>query len=105
VGSLDGVSVGSQRMLNGAFHETLHALDDDTRYLRYSIDDGPGAVAEGAVEGYFGEVRVYPVTVSDAADQCVVVWTSSWTAEQGGVFDLCNPVYLALLTDMKAHFG
>lgn len=107
VGSASGTEVGARRVLNDAFHETLHVLDDEARYIKYSIDDGPGPVAAGNVAGYFGEVRVLPVTVG-AGEQSVVVWTSSWSSEggEGGpVADFCDPIYRALLSDMKAHFG
>jgi hypothetical protein len=104
VGDLPGTEVGAKRVLNNAFHETVHVHDDDARYLKYSIDDGPGPVAKGSVTGYFGEVRVIPVTVP-GADQSVVVWTSMWDTEQGGVHEFCDPIYRALLTDLKAHFG
>ena len=80
-------------------------VDDDGRYIKYSIDDGPGPVAKDAVVDYFGEVRVFPVTVPGDSDQTVVVWTSSWASENGGVHEFCDPIYRALLTDMKGHFG
>ena len=104
VGDVPGTEVGAKRILNNAFHETLHEIDESARYLKYSIDDGPGPVAQGSVTGYFGEVRVIPITVPDG-DQSVVVWTSTWDSEQGGVYDFCDPIYRALLTDMKSHFG
>jgi hypothetical protein len=41
-------------------------------------------------------------------DQCVVVWTSEWVSEAGegrSVADFCDPIYRAILSDMKASFG
>lgn len=104
-GDKAGTEVGAKRVLNNAFHETLHILDDDGRYIKYSIDDGPGPVAKDAVVDYFGEVRVFPVTVPADSGQSVVVWTSSWASESGGVHEFCDPMYRALLADMKSHFG
>lgn len=105
VGDAGKHEVGARRVLNNAFHETLHALDDETRYLKYSIDDGPGPTSKDAVSGYFGEVRVLPLTVPGDPEQCVVVWTSKWATEEGGVEEFCDPVYRALLGDMQAHFA
>lgn len=105
VGDTPGTEVGARRVLNGAFHETLREVDEDSRSFTYSIDDGPGPVARDAVDGYLGEVRVLPITVPADSDQCLVVWTSAWTAEEGGVHEFCDPIYKALLADMKAHFG
>lgn len=105
VGDVAGTEVGAKRILNNAFHETLHVLDDDARYLKYSIDDGPGPVAKDAVSDYFGEVRVLSVTVPADPEQSVVVWESSWSSGSEEVHDFCDPIYHALLTDLKSHFG
>ena len=104
VGSAGATQVGAKRILNDVFHETLHVLDDEAMVLRYSIDDGPGPLSRGQVTGYFGEVRVLPVTVGGEG-QTVVTWTSSWETEQGGVAELCDPIYKARLGDLKGHFG
>jgi len=105
VGEASGTEVGAKRVLNNAFHETLHVLDDDSLYLKYSIDDGPGPVAKDAVVDYFGEVRVLPVTVPTDSGQCVVVWKSSWASGGDEVHEFCDPIYRALLGDLKGHFG
>ena len=105
VGDASGVEVGAQRVLNDAFHETLRLLDDAARHLMYSIDDGLGPVAKDAVSGYVGEVRVLPITVPGDSDQSVVVWTSSWESDSGGVAEFCDPIYHGLLTDMRNHFA
>lgn len=98
----DRTTVGAKRILNGAFHETLLALDDGERVVRYSIDDGPGAVSKDNVQGYVGEIRAFPVTRDDAT---FVLWTSSWQSSGGGVAEFCNPVYKALLDDLVQHFA
>jgi hypothetical protein len=105
VGDIAGTEVGARRVLNNAFHETLHEMDDDSRYLKYSIDDGPGPVAKDAVVDYFGEVRVIPITIPADSNQSVVLWSSSWSSEDGGVHEFCDPIYKALLADLKSHFG
>jgi len=102
VGSITGDSVGAKRILNGAFHETLIAVDDDSRTLEYSIDDGPDAVSKENVQGYVGKVRVLPVTDDGST---FVEWTSSWTTGGGGVVEFCDPIYRALLNDLKQHFS
>jgi len=93
---------GAKRVLNAAFFETLVSLDDDARVIRYSIDDGPDAMSKDKVTAYVGEVRVEPVTDDDST---FVLWTSSWETDDGGVEELCNPIYRALLTDLKQHFA
>lgn len=105
VGDTPGTEAGAKRVLNGAFHETLHEVDDSRQYFRYSIDDGPGPVAKGKVQGYFGEVSVLPVTAPDGVEQTVVVWTSDWDSEEGGVHEFCDPVYKALLNDLYSYFS
>ena len=49
VGEAGATDVGARRVLNDAFHETLHVLDDEKKYIKYSIDDGPGPTASSNV--------------------------------------------------------
>ena len=102
VGDVSGTQICAKGVLNGAFHETLLALDDNTRIIRYSIDDGPATLAKDCVNGYIGQVQVFPVTDGDAA---FVLWTSSWDDSNGGVAEFCNPIYQALLRDLKASLS
>jgi hypothetical protein len=102
VGEPGSTTPGAKRVLNGAFHETLLSVDDERRRLTYSIDDGPDAVAKSNVQGYVTAVRVLPVTDSETA---FVEWSSTWTESKGGVADFCNPIYRALLDQLKAHFA
>ena len=102
VGDADGTETGAKRILNGAFHETLLTLDDEERTFSYSIDDGPEAVSNDNVQGYIGEVRVFPVTDNDAT---FVLWTSRWESSGGGVQEFCDPIYRALLGALKNHFA
>ena len=102
VGDAGSTEIGAKRILNGAFHETLLTLDDEERTFSYSIDDGPDAVSKDNVQGYIGEVRVFPVTDDDST---FVLWTSKWDSSGGGVQDFCNPIYQALLGALKSHFA
>lgn len=69
----------------------------------YSIDDGPDIVSKDNVTGYVGEVTVFSVSDSDAS---FVLWTSKWESEiESGVADFCNPIYHAILQDLKSHFS
>lgn len=97
-GDARGMEIGAKRVLNGVFKETLLGLDDQARVIRYSIDDGPEAVSSGNVQGYIGELRVFPVTTDGSS---FVVWSSSWDTSGGGVAEFCNPIYQALLGALK----
>lgn len=102
VGEKSGTEVGAKRVLNGGFHETLLGLDDANRTLRYSIDDGPDAISKDNVTGYVGEVSVHPVTDTNSA---YVKWSSDWESSGGGVKEFCDPIYAALLQDLKEYFA
>ena len=102
IGDKRHYEVGAKRILNDAFHETLRSINNDKKTFTYSIDDGPGPVSKDNVTGYIGEVSVIPITEDDSS---VVVWTSKWASDKdGGVSDFCNPIYHALLQDLKNHF-
>ena len=103
IGGKSSNEVGAKRILNGLFHETLLSINNDDHKFTYSIDDGPGAVSKDNVEEYIGEVTVYAVTDNDIS---FVLWTSKWkSTKEGGVADFCNPIYHALLQDLKGHFS
>jgi len=91
---------GAKRVLNGAFSETLLTVDDESRTLQYSIDDGPDAVSRENVQGYIGKVQVFPVTADNTA---FVLWSSSWVSGGEGAQELCDPIYRALLASLAAH--
>ena len=93
---------GAKRVLNGVFFETLISLDDENRICRYSIDDGPEAVSKDNVAGYVSHIQIFPVTDEGTA---LVIWSSTWESSGGGVAAFCNPIYQALLADLKAHFA
>ena len=54
VGNKAGDQIGAQRILNGAFYETLLSMNENDEHFSYSIDDGPGAVSQEAVSNYIG---------------------------------------------------
>ena len=62
IGSKLGDVVGAQRLLNGAFAETLVEHNDGTYTMRYSIDDGPNPVSAGDVKEYIGHPKPRPIT-------------------------------------------
>jgi len=102
VGPADGVTPGAGRVLNGMFHETLLTFDEENKLFTYSIDDGPGAVAKDSVKNYIGRVRVLPVTHDNTA---FVEWHSTYESpDEQAVGDFCNPIYHALLSELKSHF-
>ena len=105
VGNKSGLHVGAQRILNDTFHETLLSIEEEKKRFTYSIDDGPSAVSKNNIVGYVGKVRVYSISENDTS---FVLWTSKWDyARKGGrnVQELCNPIYRALLSDLKLHFS
>lgn len=102
IGNKTSKEVGAKRILNDAFHETLLSLDDNARKFTYSIDDGPAVVSKDNVKGYVGEVSVSLISENNAS---FVVWSSNWqSAIEDGVADFCNPIYHAILQDLKIHF-
>lgn len=103
VGDKHHNQVGAKRILNDAFHETLQSVDETKKSFTYSIDDGPSVVSKENVEGYLGEVSVLSVTDDDSS---FVLWTSKWkSAKEAGVAEFCNPIYHAILQDLKLHFS
>ena len=54
------------------------------------------------MSGYVGQIRVFPVTDTD---QTFVEWSSTWTDSSGGVRELCDPIYRALLGALQNKLG
>jgi len=103
IGDRSGNEIGAKRILNDAFHETLQSIDLENKKFSYSIDDGPGPLSKENVEAYLGEVIVIPITENNSS---LVLWTSKWdSSKEGGVAEFCNPIYHALLQDLKSHFS
>ena len=99
IGEKQGDQPGAKRVLNDAFHETLHSIDDINYTFSYTIDEGPAAVAKAV--NYIGTVQLHPITESNTT---LVVWITKWDHSEGGVAEFCNPIYQALLSDLKGQF-
>lgn len=103
IGEKGAHEIGAKRVLNDAFHETLLSVNSKNKSFTYSIDDGPGPVSKSNVDGYVGEVSVIPITENNTS---LVIWESNWkSTKDGGVADFCNPIYHAILQDLKSHFS
>ncbi|NND51789.1 MAG: SRPBCC family protein [Flavobacteriaceae bacterium] len=103
IGEKAGHEIGAKRVLNDAFHETLLTVDKAKRNFSYSIDEGPGPLNTNNIDGYIGKVSVRPITENDTA---FVQWSSEWNSDkEGGIAEFCNPIYYALLQDLKQHFS
>ena len=99
VGDKQGDQPGAKRILNDAFHETLHAFDGDNRELTYSIDDGPSPVSANEVSNYEGHIRVRPVT--ESAEGTFVEWYSHWNGKGPEAEEFCHGIYAGLLGQLK----
>ena len=97
IGDKKGNEIGAGRILNGVFYETLTVLDSLNFTFSYSIDDGPGPVASGAVSDYVGTVKL-----TESGSGCIVEWSSAFQSQnENEVADFCNPIYMALLNSLK----
>lgn len=102
VGDRAGDQIGAQRVLNNAFHETLHGLDDRQMLLTYSIDEGPSPVSSTDVSDYVGNVHVVPATEDNA---CVVEWYSRWESASDEGVPFCGNIYKALLAKLRERLA
>ena len=97
VGDKKGDQRGAGRVLNGVFHETLRTLDEYAKTFTYSIDAGPGPLADDQMKNYVGRV-----VVEHIAGGTRVEWSSNWEQNDEAIYEFCHPIYIALLNDMKA---
>lgn len=97
LGDISGDKVGSKRLLNGVFSETLLSLNDDARSFTYSIDNGPPPVSHDDVSNYIGKVDVEG---TGDGQSTVVTWSSSWDGKDDAT-EFCHTIYVALLDDLK----
>lgn len=98
VGNTSGSQVGSKRILNGLFKETLISVDDTAKTFTYSIDDGPSPISSEEISNYIGRVKV---EASPGGEGTRVEWTSSWEKNDEPAYEFCHGIYLALLGSMK----
>ena len=94
--------IGAKRILNDAFHETLLALNETDKTVKYSIDDGPSPISAGEISDYLGTVRVSPVTEGGGS---FVEWSSRWHGNDEAATEFCHPIYVALLGALKKSFA
>ena len=100
VGDKSGLEIGAKRILNQAFHETLTVFDEESKQIKYTIDNGPEALSPDNVQGYVGEVTLTPLSENETKVQ----WDASWENEgDKDVHAFCDPVYKALLADMAEN--
>jgi hypothetical protein len=101
-GALSGKEVGARRILNDAFHETLLSIDPEAHCFTYSIDDGPGPLAQERVSNYIGKVVLQPITDSNTT---FIQWSSEFISDtESEVIAFCDPIYIGLLAALKAQF-
>jgi len=97
VGEVDESFIGAKRILNEVFHETLVKFEPLNFTFSYSIDDGPGPTAKDMINNYIGVVKL-----TDLGEVCLVEWSSNFESDnENAVADFCNPIYQALLSDLK----
>ncbi len=99
VGDRQGNEVGAGRLLNGVFHETLRAIDDDAHTFSYSIDEACSPISSGDVRNYVGRVTVKATPDGGGS---LVEWSSIWEDNDEAAYEFCHGIYVALLDDMKA---
>ncbi|MCZ4696016.1 SRPBCC family protein [Ancylomarina euxinus] len=101
VGDKPFFEVGAKRIVNGTFYETLLSFDNHAKKFSYSIDDGPGPASKDNLFGYVGELTVFSVTDNNSS---FVLWKTTWELEKNeGVAQFLNPLYKALLQDLKTY--
>jgi hypothetical protein len=103
VGDARSDQVGAKRILNGAIHETLRAIDDIAHIFQYQITDGPSPISKDDLKFYYGTVSVLPVTDQNAS---FVMWATRFESKDDAVTQqFCDPFYIAFLAHLKAHFA
>ncbi len=103
VGDKPFFEVGAKRIVNDNFYETLLSFDNHAKKFSYSVDDGPGVASKDNLIGYVGELTVLPVTENNSS---FVLWTTTWELEKKeGVAEFLNPLYEALLLDLKTYIS
>jgi hypothetical protein len=95
--------IGAKRLLNGAIHETLRALNDLEHTFQYQITDGPSPISKDDLKFYYGTVSVLPVTDQNTS---YVSWITRFEAKDDAVTqEFCDPFYSTFLAHLKARFA
>lgn len=102
VGEGDGYSVGTKRLLNHAFLDTLIAYSTLEKRMMYSMDEGPSPVSSREICDYVGNLHLLPVTVDNTT---FAEWSGSWESGNTDSIEFMNNVYRSLLGDLAAGFG
>jgi hypothetical protein len=103
VGDARSDQVGAKRLLNGAIHETLRALNDLDHTFQYQITDGPSPISKDDLKFYYGTVSVLPVTDQNTS---YVSWITRFEAKDDAVTqEFCDPFYSTFLAHLKARFA
>lgn len=103
VGDAKSDQIGAKRILNGAIHETLLALNEIDHTFRYQITDGPSPISKDDLAFYYGTVTVQPVTDQNAS---YVSWITHFESKNDSVTqEFCDPFYKAFLSHLKARFA
>jgi hypothetical protein len=64
----------------------------------YSIDEAPSPISSAEISDYVGRVEVK----ASPDGGSLVEWTSSWQNDDEAGYEFCHPIYMALVSDMKA---
>lgn len=102
VGDKSGKEIGAKRILNGAFHETLKEINNESYTVRYSIDDGPTPVSSSDVSNYVGTLQLRS---SNLDGKTFVEWGSQWESNSEDAVEFCHQIYAALLNTLQAKFA
>ena len=103
VGDARSDQVGAERLLNGAIHETLRAINDLEHTFQYQITDGPSPISKDDLKFYYGTVSVLPVTDENAS---LVIWETRFESKNDAVTqEFCDPFYTAFLAHLKERFA
>lgn len=102
VGEPGGDRIGARRVLNDSFRETLVAVDELERTLKYRLDDGPSPVSPAEVSNFVARISVRPVTTTGHA---FVEMSARWDASDDAACSFAGGIYEALLARLTAHLS
>ena len=102
VGTITGDEIGAQRVLNGAFEETLVSIEKDSFSFTYSIDEGVSPVSSKEVSNYIGVVSLKEITQTN---ETFIEWESSWKANVRDAEKFCHVLYVQMMADLNDHLS
>jgi len=98
VGEIKGNIIGAQRILNGAFEETLQSIDEKKFSFTYSIDEAVSPVSSKEVDNYLGKVSLISITQTD---ETFIQWESTWESKTKEAEEFCHTIYVAIMADLN----